>query len=87
MNLKVSGIPTLVLINGDTGHLITHDGRTIILEDKDGSDFPWVKRIFSDLIPGEFINKEKEVVSWENVKEDVIGIYFSASWVGSSYSA
>ena len=31
-NYKISGIPTLVIINGDTGAIITVDGRSVLFE-------------------------------------------------------
>ncbi|KAK0043060.1 nucleoredoxin [Biomphalaria pfeifferi] len=35
------GIPALVFINPKTGETLTEEGRTIILSDKDGDNFPW----------------------------------------------
>jgi thiol-disulfide isomerase/thioredoxin len=39
---KVNGIPRLVLLDGDSGDLITDDGRNQIEEeDPEGENFPW----------------------------------------------
>ena len=38
---RVQGIPTLVLLDGKTGELITKDGRNIISSDAAGANFPW----------------------------------------------
>ncbi|KAH8056012.1 hypothetical protein JL722_7839 [Aureococcus anophagefferens] len=38
---KVQGIPTFVLVDGETGELITADGRDVVLEDPSGAGFPW----------------------------------------------
>ncbi len=38
---KVNGIPTLVVLDGQTGEVITSDGRAAVDEDPEGSEFPW----------------------------------------------
>ena len=38
---KVQGIPTFVLVDGETGELINADGRDVVLEDPSGAGFPW----------------------------------------------
>jgi thiol-disulfide isomerase/thioredoxin len=38
---KVSGIPSLVLLDGATGQVISKDGQSIIINDPEGADFPW----------------------------------------------
>ena len=77
----MTGIPTLVFIDGKTGKLVTTDGRAIVMEDPEGKDFPWTPKSFGELISGKFTNKEGEEKNWTDVKEDVIGLYFSAHWV------
>lgn len=78
---KVQGIPTLVLVNKE-GKLITTDGRTIVMEDERGNDFPWTPKTFPEIIPGKLINKEGEEKEWDSdTAADVIGLYFSAHWV------
>ena len=78
---KVSGIPTLAFLYGDTGKLITSDGRAIVMEDPEGADFPWIPKKFTDIIPGKLLGKDGTETNWSNVKADVIGLYFSAHWV------
>ncbi|EFJ40225.1 hypothetical protein VOLCADRAFT_45847, partial [Volvox carteri f. nagariensis] len=39
---KVNGIPTLVLVDGGTGELITKQGREAILDDPTCAKFPWL---------------------------------------------
>ena len=73
------------MIDGETGSVLTTDGRSIVMEDKEGKDFPWKPKKFSEVIAGELINKGKEKSPWEDVKEDVIGLYFSAHWVNETY--
>lgn len=84
---KVTGIPTLVFINGENGQLITNDGRSIVLDDPEGKDFPWTPKPVSGMISGELLchnGKQLEKKTWSDVKEtvDAIGIYFSAHWCG-----
>ncbi len=57
------------------------------MEDPKGEDFPWKpkKFKFSEVIAGELVKKSKEKSQWEDVKEDVIGLYFSAHWVNETY--
>ena len=78
---KVSGIPTLVFIDGKTGSLITVDGRSIVSDDQEGTGFPWKPKPFSEMISGKFVNKDKDETTWEELKGKVIGFYFSAHWV------
>ena len=79
---KVSGIPTLVFVNGANGQLITSDGRSIVVDDTEGNDFPWTPKPVVELLSGKVKTKTGET-TWAEVKEkvDVIGIYFSAHWV------
>lgn len=79
----MSGIPTLVFINAQTGKLISTEGRSIVMEDDQGRDFPWTPKPLSEIIAGNFEDKEGEQKTWEDLKESrcVIGIYFSAHWV------
>ena len=37
----VNGIPSLILLDGATGEIITKDGRSVIMQDQSGNDFPW----------------------------------------------
>lgn len=79
---KISGIPSLVFVSGGDGHLITSDGRSIVMEDTEGKDFPWAPKPVSELIDGDLLTKG-EKTTWSKVKEtvDAVGIYFSAHWV------
>ena len=38
---NVTGIPSLLILDGETGELITVDGRKAVMEDVKGDDFPW----------------------------------------------
>ncbi|EKX50353.1 hypothetical protein GUITHDRAFT_151288 [Guillardia theta CCMP2712] len=39
--IGVNGIPLLVLVNPEDGKILTKDGRKVILEDRNGQQFPW----------------------------------------------
>ena len=41
---KVSGIPSLVLVDGATGQVLSKDGRSVIVSDPQGTDFPRPRR-------------------------------------------
>ena len=76
----------MVFINGETGRVITTDGRSIVMEDTDGKGFPWTPKPLTELISGELLfhdGKQHGKKSWSDVKEEVdaVGIYFSAHWV------
>jgi len=79
---KVSGIPSLVILNPD-GTTITTDGRSCISEDPEGKEFPWTPPTLFDSLGDEFLSGiDGETVSIDEVKESAsyIGLYFSAHW-------
>ena len=79
---RVSGIPTLIFIDGQTGKVITKDGRSVVTEDPTGLEFPWSLKDITELIPGSLLTDTKGgKTEWSEVKEEVIGLYFSAHWV------
>ena len=79
---KVSGIPTLVLVDASNGKFITGDGRSIVMEDDNGRDFPWTPKPFLEVVSkGNFKGQRGKEVDAEAIKGKVIGLYFSAHWV------
>ena len=80
----MTGIPTLVFVNAKNGALITTDGRSVVMDDPDGKEFPWTPKPVFELLSGVLKISEKEVTTWDDVRKDneYIGIYFSAHWVG-----
>ena len=78
----MSGIPTLILLDAVTGKVASRDGRSLVMNDPNGEQFPWKPVSFLDIIPGEFINNREEKVTWKQMKEKkYLGLYFSAEWV------
>ena len=80
---KVSGIPTLVILDGTTGEVITKDGREAVSEDPTGVNFPWKPPTFWEALGDTFLKgTDGETVEVEELKGEgkVIGLYFSAHW-------
>jgi len=85
---QVQGIPTLIHLDPKTGTVFTKDGRSSVIEDPEGKDFPWKAKAFWEIMDGVKLLKHKEgkteseEVSASSLKEsvDYIGIYFSAHW-------
>jgi len=76
---KVSGIPTLVLLNSTT-NIITNDGRSAIM---DINKFPWKPLTTTEIIGPEFLKgNDGDKVSLTSLSSSgsFIGIYFSAQW-------
>lgn len=48
---QVKGIPHLVFIDAQSGDVITLDGRTKVLQDPYGLQFPWRSRSVANLLP------------------------------------
>lgn len=78
---KVSGIPSFVVLDGETGATITTDGRECVGEDPTGKDFPWKPPSFWDALGSEFLSgTEGDTVDVDELKSSAkyIGLYFSA---------
>lgn len=70
-----------MLLEADTGKVITTDGRSIVAEDPDGVNFPWKPKPLSELIGEKFITNDKKEVNGEAIEGKILGLYFSAHWV------
>ena len=69
-----------MFVEGDTGKLITKDGRGHIIKDPEAKDFPWYPKTVEQMIQGTLMKGEEEVDS-TTLGDTVKAIYFSASWV------
>lgn len=89
----VHGIPRLVLLDGETGRVITREGFDRLSEDSTGSGFPWRRKPLHEVVKGTLL----QAVEGSDVPQEVdansalegqsvIGFYFSAHWVSSSVS-
>lgn len=82
---RVQGIPKLVLIDGDTGKLITCEGYSCVINDKDGQEFPWRPKKVQEVIQGKLLRSDRtEVDAMESLKGKTVCLYFSAHWVSWS---
>lgn len=82
---KVQGIPTLVILDGETGDLITRDGREEVSKDPTGARFPWKPPTFWEALGEEFLSgTDGETIDLDELKAgcQYIGLYFSAHWCG-----
>merc|ERR1719284_1880447 len=80
---KVQGIPTFVVLDGETGATITTDGREAVSDDPTGKDLPWKPPTFWDALGSEFLKgTDGETVDVDELKGKgkYIGLYFSAHW-------
>lgn len=78
---KVNGIPSLVVLDAK-GELITTDGRSAVMEDPEGANFPWKPPTLWDALGDEVINQDGDAVSVSELRGagKVLGLYFSAHW-------
>jgi nucleoredoxin len=78
---KVSGIPSLVLLDGATGQVLSKDGRSVIMSDPQGADFPWAPKTRDELL-GEVLldGQGAELPRAATLKDKHVALYFSAHW-------
>jgi len=80
---KVEGIPTLVIIDGEDGSVITKDGRSAVMSDPKGNKFPWFPPTFKEALGERFLRVKgsaTETVGKEAIAGKTLGLYFSAHW-------
>jgi len=73
--------PTLVLVDGPTGKLITTNGRDSLSEDLEGKDFPWAPKSVDEVLTGEVLKGADRCDCKSAFDGKVKGFYFSAHWV------
>lgn len=76
---KVSGIPSLVIVNPADGTTITLDGRSVVSGDPTGEKLPWIPPTFQDALGEKFL-KAESTVGKEAIEGKTLGLYFSAHW-------
>ena len=79
---KVNGIPSLVVCDGKTGGLITTDGRSAVMEDPEGANFPWKPPTLWEALGDEVINQDGDAAAISELRGagKALGLYFSAHW-------
>lgn len=82
---KVEGIPSLVILDAD-GKTISPNARERLMGDQEGKNFPWAPKPLWAQLGDTVVNHKDEETTLESLKEnDVVGIYFSASWVCAAH--
>jgi nucleoredoxin len=76
---KVSGIPTLVVLDGE-GKTISTDGRSSVDEDPEGKEFPWHPPTFAEAMGEDLVAKGGASAKWSDLQGKTIALYFSAHW-------
>ena len=80
---KISGIPTFLIFDGETGQLTNKNGRSLVTSDPKGEEFPWREPTMTELLSSaEFVNKNGEKKTFTDFKGKPLLMYFSAHWVG-----
>jgi len=80
---KVSGIPSFIVLDGETAATITTDGRSAVMEDPQGANFPWKPPTVWEALGDEVLDgTEGETVEIAELRKEAkyIGLYFSAHW-------
>ncbi|XP_041349713.1 nucleoredoxin-like [Gigantopelta aegis] len=77
---RVQGIPKFVLLDGETGKVITIDGFLHLCEDENGLEFPWRTKPLHDIIKGTLLHGKEEVDATTALRGKIVGLYFSAHW-------
>lgn len=83
--------PSLILLNGGTGEIITKHGRERLLEDPTGINFPWKPRPLDVVLQNIDLHSlgtpdTPNATDFQSLKGSIIGFYFSAYWVSSPNS-
>ncbi|KAL0267292.1 UNVERIFIED_CONTAM: hypothetical protein PYX00_009607 [Menopon gallinae] len=77
--------PSLILLDGQTGEIITNHGRERLLEDPMGMNFPWKPRTLHMILRNVALTPggkrdTTDVADFQTVKGSILGFYFSAHW-------
>ncbi|XP_046735687.1 nucleoredoxin-like [Diprion similis] len=80
-----AGVPTLILVEGRTGSVVTRGGVERALADPTGANFPWrPPHPKATLVDGPLLpcgsRDNKEPMLHEELRHCVKGVYFSAHW-------
>lgn len=88
----VSGIPTVVLLDGQTGEVIVKDCVTNVIRDPEGRQFPWRTKTVWETLEGEDIVKKDDEGNWFPVNKaelqdkELVFLLFAAEWWDCSNS-
>lgn len=80
---EADGIPHLVIIDGESGEVITTDGTEEVQADPEGVDFPWKPKALSELWPATILASKasgEKTLETSTLKDKHLMLYFSAHW-------
>lgn len=78
---RVSGIPSLVLVDSRSGRLLTKAGREMVTNDPEALNFPWRPRPIGELLAAtKLVDTQGQQVAYDTIKDAYKGLYFSAHW-------
>ncbi|GLC74047.1 hypothetical protein PLESTF_001454200 [Pleodorina starrii] len=83
---KIRGIPSLIILDGETGALITANGRDALGDDPSCEGFPWRPKTFQQIMEGATLvdpgadTNAAPVPALERLAGKITLLYFSASW-------
>ncbi|XP_068230508.1 nucleoredoxin-like [Palaemon carinicauda] len=78
---RVTGIPSLVLINSRSGRVITKNGREMVTRDPEALTFPWRPRPLGEVLSATMlVDPDGQTVAYDSIKDSYKALYFSAHW-------
>lgn len=80
---EADGIPHLVIIDGESGQVITTEGTEEVRSDPEGINFPWKPKKLSEVWPASLLpSKDSGMESLESstLNDKYLMLYFSAHW-------
>ncbi|XP_065183774.1 nucleoredoxin-like [Sycon ciliatum] len=78
---RITGIPSLVLVDGQTGKVISTSGRNIVAADPEAKKFPWKPQTVEEILKrGDFMQGDGSLVKFSELSGKTVGLYFSAEW-------
>lgn len=78
---KVSGIPTFLLLDGETGAVTNKSGREVVMGDPEGANYPWLPKTFQEIVGGKLVDKSGAEFDYASATAGKVkGLYFSAHW-------
>eukprot|EP00042_Codosiga_hollandica_P051749 m.640835 g.640835 ORF g.640835 m.640835 type:complete len:401 (-) comp58344_c2_seq6:227-1429(-) len=75
----VRGLPTLIFLDTEGG-VVTRDGRSVIEQDAEGTQFPWRPKPLTEILGYSFVNNKGDKFTRSAIEDKYIGLYFSAQW-------
>ena len=85
LDLQLQASPSLVLYDGVTGHIITKNGKRVILDDPEGTTYPWVPQTLDALLGDVLIqNNGREACRRDVLEGKFVGLFFAAQWSAPS---